>query len=257
MNRSTKIFGALLAAGLTTGAHAAQLAYTWSGTVSERFNELIDDPSADLLGVPRASVNDVDFSLRIVVDTDAARSGSNPTIYEDAIVSAALTLNGVSFSTLRRPSEFLSGAVDESEIRIIDSPGSGSDAFVLTVGNPLVTLAPPLFTRYTVPFNQTIFGTAVENAEVYAVFNSVNITGRGLFDSSDLPTDSAAFADATTLAIGMTIFADFGLFNSGSILLEAHDASFTVSAVPLPGAVVLFTPAVAALALRRRRAEPA
>jgi len=247
-----------------SGAHAAQIAWTFTGTVSERFEAVIDDPIADLLGVARTGVRDVDVSLRLIVDTDAARivvqdnSAAQRVTYEDAILGSVLTLNGVSFTTQRAASEFLGGALDESEIRVHNAiaPG-GSDNLTLTLGTPLVhNFAPPLFQTYSVPFNQTIGGTPVANATVIPLLMSVNITGPGMFSSTDLPAANGAFAGATFAAIGATVMSDFGLgFGNGSIVLELHEVNFTAAPVPLPPAFLLLGSAATMLAWARRRAS--
>ncbi|MGE3774943.1 MAG: hypothetical protein AB7I32_18610 [Gammaproteobacteria bacterium] len=262
MTRHALVACGLFAAMITTGAHAAQIAWTFTGTVAERFDAVADDPIADLLGVPRASVNDVDFSLRIVIDTEAARdliantAAVQQVIYEDAIVSAALSLNGVEFATLRRPDTFLGGAIDESDIRITNGTApAATDNLTLTLGGLIFTpVIPPLFESYSVPFNQTIGGTPVANAEVLAPFMSINISGPGMFGGVDLPAANGAFAGANFVAIGMTVMSDFGLgFGNGGIVLEAHETDFTASPVPLPGGAALLAPALAVLIRRRRR----
>ncbi len=254
-----------LLAALSSGAHAAQIAWTFTGTVSERFDAVSDDPIADLLGVARAGVRDVDASLRLVVDTAAARtvlednSAVQRVTYEDAILSSVLTLNGVSFATQRAPGEFLGGALDESEIRVHNAvaPG-GSDNLTLVLGTAFPNLlASPLFQTYSVPFNQTIGGTPVADATVIPLLMSVNITGPGMFSSTDLPAANGAFAGATFGAIGVTVLSDFGLglgFGNGSIVLELHEFDYSAAPVPLPGGLALLVSAVAVLAGHRRRA---
>ena len=263
MNRYAIAACGLLAATLTSGVHAAPLAWIFTGTVSERFDAVEDDPIADLLGVPRASINEIDFSLRIIVDTAAAatvledNSAQQRVTYADAIEGATLTLNGVAFSTLRRPGVQLGGAIDESDIRVTNAVASnGTDNLTLTLGNLiLVPGLAPLFDSHTVPFNQTIGGTPVVNAEVLAPFMSVNISGPGMFADAGLPAATGAFNSANFVAIGAVVLSDFGLgFGNGSLSLELHDLNFTASPVPLPPALALFALAVAALALRRRRA---
>ncbi|MCC7122658.1 MAG: hypothetical protein IT493_13975 [Gammaproteobacteria bacterium] len=247
---------------VATGAQAAQIAWTFTGTVSERFEAVSDDPIADLLGVPRAGVRDVDVSLRLVVDTAAARtvlqdnSAAQRVLYEDAILNSVLTLNGVDFATQRAPGEFFGGGLDESEIRVQNSLAPGaSDNLTLTLGTSFAhTAAPPLFQTYSVPFNQTIGSTLVANATVIPLLMSVNITGP-MFSSTDLPATDAAFAGATFAAIGVTVMSDFGLgFGNGSIVLELHEVNFDASPVPLPGGAALLAPALAALIWRGRRA---
>lgn len=262
MNRRLGAACGLLGAALSANIQAAQIAWTFTGTVTERFDAVSDDPIADLLGVPRASSNDLSYALRIVVDTAASRdvvlnsSAVQQVKYEDAIVSAELTLNGVSFATLRRPSEFLGGALDESEIRITNQvASSGTDNLTLTLGTPFISpLVPKLFASYTVPFNQNISGIPVANAEVHALFHSVNISGPGMFGGTDLPAANGAFAGANFVAIGATLVADFGLgFGNGGMVLELHEANFSASPVPLPAPALTMGAALAALALRRRR----
>lgn len=262
MNRRFAAACGLLATAFTASSQAAQVAWTFTGTVSERFDAVSDDPIADLLGVSRASINELSYALRIVVDTAAARdvllnnSAVQQVKYEDAIVSAEFTLNGVSFATLRRPSEFFGGAFDESEIRVTNqaAPG-GTDNLTLTLGTPFAPgLTPALFASYTVPFNQSIGATPVANAEVHALFHSVNISGPGMFGSTDLPAANGAFSGANFVAIGATLLADFGLgFGNGGMILELQEASFTASPVPLPAPALTLGAALAALALRRHR----
>lgn len=261
MNHTLGLACGLLVMSLSTPVIAAPVAWTFTGTVSERFDAVSDDPIADLLAVPRASVNDITLSLRIVVDTAAAAtvledsSALQRVTYADAIERATLTLNGVAFSTLRRPGVQLGGAIDESEIRVTNAVASnGTDNLTLTLGNLIfVPGLTPLFDSYTVPFNQTLGGTPVASAGVLAPFMSVNISGPGMFSGVDLPATDGAFSGANFVAIGAVVLSDFGLgFGNGSLSLELHDLNFTASPVPLPPALALFAPALAVLARQRR-----
>ncbi len=262
MKRWTGFAGALLAATMATGAQAAQIAWTFTGSVTERFDAVSDDPIADLLGVPRAGINPIDISLRLVVDTAALRtvlqndSALQRVVYEDAIVGSVLTLNGVSFATQRAPAEFFGGAIDESEIRVHNAVSpTATDNLTLTLGYPYpIPAATPLFETYTMPFNQTIGSTLVADATVMAMLMSVNISGPGMFGNTDLPTANGAFAGANFAAIGATLMSDFGLgFGNGAIVLELHELNFTASPVPLPGGIVLLGSAIVAIAGWRRR----
>jgi hypothetical protein len=244
---------------------AALLAYEFSGTTEpERFQVITSDPFADLFGVPRAGISALSFALRLVIDTDDVpvvmqdTSAVHQVRYEDAIVSATLHINGVPFGTLRRPSEFFSGAFDESEIRITNSrSAAGTDGFLLTLGNPIIGAVPPLYRSHTVPFNQTISGIFIDDAEVHAPFQSINISGPGLLDTIALPTTSGAFSGARDVAIGLTLISDTGLgVGNGSLALEITAASFSVSAVPLPPSAALFIPAIIGLIRSRRVGKP-
>jgi len=252
---------------------AANVLYEISGELTGSFYPVADDPFADLLNVPRASQNTIPFNLQLVIDTNNTPYVEHDTsilqqvTYREAIVSSVLNLNGTEFVTLRKPLQHSSEVPppnmnipnDEGNIEILNYVDAGMDNFTINIGQYLPD-ATSLFNDFTVPINQTINGTFYDSAIVDLNRFSIRVSGSGLLDGIEIPSENG-FVDPVPLGTGISVLltADWGEFVPESLELGGITgltggvSNFSITPVPIPGAIwLLSTGLIGIVGLRRK-----
>ncbi len=182
------------------GNSQAALLYEISGDLYGQFSAVRHDPVADLLNLNRSSENTFPFKLSLVIASNNVpfiqvdTSNLQNFIYQNAIVSCELDLNGIKMETLRRPVQE-SNNFEINRIEIINSVANpGRDDLGINITSRAV---PPdnLFDVYIVPFNQTVGGIFYENAVVRFfrfgfLVNNLALSSNSIFDGASLPVDN-------------------------------------------------------------------
>ncbi len=248
ISKTISISSACLLISSFCTANAANVIYEISGVASGLNQSGLSGPIAELLGLPTDTINSVPYSYKLTLDTD------NPNIYtqadtpiqqhihyRDSIVSAQVNINGIIFDTLRRPvptTRDTPSSDDESHIEILNNT-QGSD--ILGINLNQGRFETNLFNTYTLPYNQTLNGTFIENAVVSLEVASFVASG-SLFDNAALPFEEGFFGDKSfiTQLSSFVLHTDVG----GKVLFQQVEInaspSINVTTVPVPAAAWLF-----------------
>ena len=256
---SVTLLALVLTATLSSSAAAAIVQYQFTGDMLGQFIPVSSDAAADLFGVPRNSLSTVSADIKIVVDTanlpfiETDTSLGQEVLYQDAIVSSVIDINGVLFQTTRRPT----AGTQQNEIEVTNTVNSaGLDALVIKSQNGLSNL----WTTRTVPFNQTVGGVLLEDAVVTIANLQVVLfgAGTGWLDGFALPVATEDFDGTTSRATNIQFGIDLGPgLSQGFLQLTGTEASITVgpAAVPEPSMGLLLVAALGGMIAVSRRAS--
>ncbi|MEQ8232472.1 MAG: hypothetical protein RLW61_23880 [Gammaproteobacteria bacterium] len=245
-------------------ASAALLRYELDTIGQAALLPVIHDPVADLLGIARGTTSNVPLAVRLTVDTDSVPYVANDNsvvqqvTYRDAVKRAEVEINGVVFATTRTPQAAAGPApstADESEVGLLNRLAAGQFDIV-ELGVSASPLGLDLFTRYTVPFQQTFGGTFYDNATVDLSVAGVLMQGPDLLDGVALPQATGALDAAASFVLNLQLPVSFDGGPQALVSIGAIGGSgsydFSVTPVPLPAAAWLLAPALGLLAARRR-----
>lgn len=214
-------------------ASAGKFLYEFNGTIQGSFLSVYDDAKADLLNVSRGTTNSFPFTLKLIIDTDDVPDVELDTsiiqnvLYHNALIGGVLDLNGVTFEFLKEPpSQGISILNYISE--------NGLDQFRIQLSSDYSEDEGALFNIFTVPFNQTINGSLIENVSIALSGIGVLMSDQGFLSGMDIPVENGIFDPLPTLSsIGIVLYDSLGLLLT---LTSTNDLSgdHTVSITPLP-----------------------